>query len=216
MNYKQNHFHGMIETQEIMRRNNRKYTIRGELMRYFFPDEWMCFYDKLKGRQKITFNTLINTGARINEIRNIRVSDIDKDRESIILRVTKSRTKSGERKVRVIKVSSQFIKYITKVIKEREMQYEDYLPILSTPAANIAMKKALKEIGLPDYKMLSVHSVRKTLETWLLSLNIDGMKIIRHFGHSFAIAGKHYVSPDVFNFEDKRMMRMVIGDLYER
>jgi len=64
--------------------------------------------------------------------------------------------------------------------------------------------------------MFSIHNVRKTLETWLISLDIDSLKIIKHFGHTMNVAAKFYVSSDTFNYEDKQIIRQVIGDLYQQ
>jgi len=222
MKIKPNHFAGMRETKEIIRSNGKKYTIRSNRDRFFFPDEWMSFYDKLKPRQKITFHTLINTGARINEIRNIQVSDIDFDRSNIVLRITKRVVNKvgveskGKRNIRVINVSTQFSKYLRKIVTQYKLKLNDYLPILSTPASNIAMKKTLKEIGINDYDMFSVHTVRKTLETWMIAMDVDSFKIIKHFGHTAAVALKHYVSGDIFSFDDKRMIREIVGDLFAK
>jgi len=219
---KPNYFATMQGHREITRKNSRVYTIRNQRDRFFFPDEWMAFNDNLKPKQQITFNTLLNTGARIMEARNIQVRDIDFERRNIVLRVTKrivnrpGKEKKGIRKIRVLTISSKFAKYLKKVILDRSLQSEDYIPILSTPAANIALKKTLKKVGIKDYKMFSVHNIRKTSEMWLLSLDVDSFKVIKHFGHSSAIALKHYLSSDVFNWEDKRMIRQIMGDIYEK
>lgn len=217
MKIKSNYFSQQeAKTTEIIRKDGRKYTIREDKLRFFFPDEWMAFYDELKGRQKITFNFLVNTGARINEIRNIKVGDVDKDRNSIILKVTKSRNKDGTRKIRVIAISDKFKKFITSVINKYKLSNEDFFPILSTPSSNIAMQKALDKIGIKDKDNFSVHSVRKTLEVWLMSLEIDSLKVAKHMGHSLRIAEKYYVSPDTFGFDDKKMIKEIIGDLYQK
>lgn len=216
MKFKKNPFHERIKTEKKELKDGREYTIRESRDRYFFPDEWMAFYDKLRKSQKFTFEMLINTGARINECRNVQVRDIDFERQNIVFRWTKSRNKDGSRKIRTIPISTKFTKTLKKHIKEHNLKPEDNLKILSTPASNIAMKKALKKAGIPDWKMFSVHNVRKTLETWLLALDIDTMKIIKHFGHSIQMAQKHYVSPDIFGWEDKRMMRDIIGGLYRK
>ena len=78
------------------------------------------------------------------------------------------------------------------------------------------MKKALQSAGIEDYYMFSIHNIRKTLETWLMALGIDGLSITAHIGHSLQTAASHYVSPDVFSWEEKTMMREIIGDLYRR
>ncbi|MHA1225352.1 MAG: tyrosine-type recombinase/integrase [Candidatus Hodarchaeales archaeon] len=219
--FKKNHFIALLGTKEIVRKNGVKYTIRNNRQRFFFPDEWQAFYDALKPKQKITFNFLINTGARIMEVQNIKVADVDFDRGNIVLRVTKRVVnrpkiqKKGIRTIRVLTISDKFTKYLRKIIRQYDLQEDDYFPILSTPAANIAMKKALRKIGIQDWQMFSLHNVRKTLETWLLALGVDNFKLVKHFGHSLNVALKHYVSPDLFSYEDKKMMRDIIGNLYE-
>ena len=152
MKIKSNYFsQSPVRTEVITRKNGRTYTIREDKMRFFFPDEFISFFDNLKeGKQKITFRFLISTGARINEIRNVCAGDIDFDRQSIILRQTKSRNKDGTRKIRVISISSQFTKWLRSIIKKYNLQNKDKFPILSTPAANIAMQKALKKTGIKD------------------------------------------------------------------
>lgn len=221
MKIKTNHFASLRQTSHFLRKNGKSYTLRANRGRFFFPDEWMAFEDKLKPRQKIAFKFLLNTGARINEIRNVRVNDVDFERSVIVLRVTKRvvnrpRQKQGTSNVRVISISSQFTKFLRGVIKDYNLRSDDYFPILSTPAANIAMKKTLQKAGIGDWDMFSVHNVRKTLETWLLALEIDSFKIIKHFGHTSAIALKHYVGSDIFSNADRMQMRMIIGDLYQK
>jgi integrase len=192
------------------RRNGRSYTIRNNRDRFFYPDEWMKFFDKLKPGQKYTFMFLINTGSRINEARHVIPSDVDTERKRIILRVTKVKAKKKEKspRPRIIPMSSQFSKYIKNKIEKNK--------ILSTPAANIAMKKSLEKAGIKDWKMFSIHNIRKTLETWLMALGVDGLKITAHIGHSMSVAAGSYISADVFSWEEKNKIRMIIGDLYSR
>ena len=216
MKFKTNYFNTeKARISQITRSNGMTYTLREDKMRFFFPDEWVSFYDVLKDRQKVTFKFLINTGMRINEARGVAVADIDFERNSIIIRNTKSRNKDGSRKIRVIGISNQFAKWLRFLVKSFNLGPSDKFPILSTPAANIGMKKALGIIGIKDKANFSVHSVRKTTECWMLSLEIDSLKVAKHIGHTIAIAQKYYVSPDTFSFEDKKMMREVIGDLYQ-
>ena len=170
----------------------------------------MKFYDKLKPSQKYTFHFLINTGARINEARHVESFDVDLERKRLVLRITKVKAKKKEKhpRPRNIPISSQFTKYLKKNMDSNK--------ILSTPAANIAMKKALQKAGIKDWKMFSIHNIRKTLEVWLMALGVDGLKITAHMGHSMITAAGHYVSPDVFSYEEKNKMRQIIGDLYMR
>ncbi|HEY5631648.1 MAG TPA: site-specific integrase [Nitrososphaeraceae archaeon] len=214
MELQKNIFAGQTAVTIITRKNGIPLTVRNNRMRFFFADEYMAFYDKLKPKQRITFHFLIQTGGRINECRHVKVSDIDFNRNSLIFRVTKSRNKDGSVRPRIIPISSQFVKYLKTYIVEHDLKTDDTFNILSTPAANIAMKKALQLAGIDDWKMFSVHNVRKTFETWLLALDIDSIKVIKHVGHSVGMAIQHYVSSDTFSYEDKQMIRSIIGDLY--
>lgn len=215
MKFKPNYFNTeearLLETT----RGGKPYIYREDKMRFFFPDEWMAFFEVLKERGRITFRFLINTGMRINEARGVAVADVDFDRNSIIIRNTKSRNKDGTRKIRVISISNQFAKHLKSLVKEYGLKPEDKFPILTTPAANVAMNIALNKIKIKDKENFSVHSVRKTTECWMLSLEIDSLKVAKHIGHTIAIAQKYYVSPDTFSYEDKKMMREIIGDLYQ-
>jgi len=217
MKIKPNYFSGQeARIKTIVRTDGMNYSVRENRMRFFFPDEWMSFVDLLKPKQKITFTFLINTGMRINEARNVRVCDIDFDRNSIIIKFTKSRNKDGSRKIRVIPISNQFSKYLRGLIKAFNLGAEDKFPILSTPSANIGMKKALRKMELKDWQNISVHNVRKSAEAWLMSMEVDSLKVAKHFGHTIAVAEKFYVSPDTFSWDDKQRIREILGDLYQK
>jgi integrase len=197
-------------------KDGRNYTVRSNRDRVFYPEEWMKFFDALKEKQKFTFSSLINTGARINEIRNVQLNDIDLKNKRIVLRVTKVRSKLKEKipRPRIIPISTTYSKYLKKYLKEYNII--DSLNILATSSANEAMKKALVKAGIKDYQMFSVHNVRKTLETWLIAIGVEPIKVMLHIGHRQSVAMTNYLSPDYFTPEEKRNIREVIGDLYQK
>ena len=199
-----------------VRSNGRNYSIRSNRTRFFFPDEWIKFYDSLRVGQQLTFDFIINTGARINEARHVKVEDIDLINKRIILRVTKVKARKGEKnpKPRTISISTSFAKRLKKCMNGKSN--EEVIGILSTPAANIAMKKALNKIGIKDYYMFSTHNVRKTHGNWLKALGVDGAEICTRLGHDYNTFLESYSSPDIFNWKEKDKMRMILGDLYER
>jgi integrase len=205
---------------QVNRTNGVIYTMKDNKNRFFFPDEYGKFEDQLKKKQRFSVRFLLNTGARINEARNVRVEDIDIERRRLVLRVTKAKAKKGEIKgkgrPRIIPLSSQFTKYLKGYINHKKLQPEDYLGILSNPALNIAYKKAAKEAGINDYWNISSHTFRKTLEVWLMALGVDSLPLTAHIGHDLKTAAQYYVSPDIFSWEEKKKIRMFIGDLYER
>ncbi len=208
----------MEDLKSLTRKNGRQYTIKDNKDRFFFPDEYMKFEDALKQKQKFSVRFLLNTGARINEARNVKVEDIDLERKRIILRVTKTKAKLGEKKPRprIIPISTQFARYLKKYINKKKLKADDYLGILSNAALNIAYKKAGKKAGIRDWWNISSHTFRKTLEVWLMALGVDSLPLTAHLGHDIRTAAKYYVSPDIFTWEDKKKMREIVGDLYTK
>ena len=219
MKIKPNHFWSTANDYEIINTKKSTYTVRNNRSRYLFPDEYMAIEDVpevAKHKRLLLYRFLINTGARINEIRHVQVQDIDFERNSIILRKTKVRNKDGSYRPRILPISTKFCKYLKKVIKDQNLMPNDYFPVMNISGAHQSLKRSLQRAGIPDWKMISIHNLRKTLETWLIALGIDSMKITQHFGHSYNVAIKHYVSPDTFTWEEKKQIREIIGGLYER
>lgn len=178
--------------------------------RFLFPEEFEKMIDNCNGNQKFTFLSLINTGARINEMRNVILSDLDSSRNNITLRVTKVRAKNKEKvsSPRTIAVSTKFFKYFKKNFEDNR--------ILSTNAADISIKKALKETGSKNPEEVSVHNLRKTFGTWMLALDVDGFKLAQHLAHTPNELSRDYATNDIFNSKDKTIMRSILGDLPNR
>lgn len=204
--------------EEIIKKDGRVWTSKTDINRFLFPDEFGRFEDKLKPKQKFSVRFLINTGARITEAQNVKVEDVDLQRKRIILRVTKIKARKGEKKSRprIIPISTQFNRYLKGEIKKRKLKPEDYLQILSNSALNTAYKLAGKRAGIKNPQDISSHTFRKTLEVWLMALGVDSLRLTAHLGHDIRTASQHYVSPDIFDWDDKKKMRIVIGDLYGR
>lgn len=195
-----------------------KYSIKVNLKRFFFPQEWKSMYDLCNKRQKFTLTFLINTGARIQETQNVLVSDIDFERKNIMLRKTKVRARLKETKPspRIIPTSTQHIRFIRKYISEHNITSNDFLPILSTPATDIFLKKRCQEAKIKDFKDFSAHNIRKTTGNYLLALGVDGFKVAQFLGHSAETLRKEYASPDIFSFKDKEEMKDILDDLHIR
>ena len=72
----------------------------------------------------------------------------------------------------------------------------------------------MKKTGIPDWYNFSLHSVRKTFESWLCYFNINSLIICKHLGHDHVTAYKHYVQSDVYDSLYKFKARQILGDLY--
>lgn len=201
-----------------MRKNKTSYSVRTNRDRFFYPFEWFKFYDNLKASQKMTFDFLINTGARINEAIHVKVEDIDLNNKRLILKVTKIKARKKEKtpRPRPISISSQFTRKLNKYIKDKKLKDSDYLGLLSKPASHIAMKKCLKKINIKDWYMFSIHNIRKTHGNYLKALGIEGTEICIRLGHDQNTFIKSYASPDIFTYKDKQDMRLILGDLHAK
>lgn len=177
---------------------------------FLYPGEFQRIMELASEKQEFTFQTLTNTGARIDEARHIEFIDIDETRNAILIRKTKVRAKLKESRPRPrpIAISKQFCKYYRKNIKKYK--------ILSTNQTGLLLKKYGKEVNARYWKDLSAHNLRKTFATWMLALNVDGFKLAQHLGHSPEMLRTHYASADIFNSDDKDRMREILGDLPSR
>jgi integrase len=206
-----------------VRTDGKTYSVREHRMNWFMPPVWKEVYDKLGSeRSKWTFEVLTQTGARINEARNIKKEDIDFERNTIKLRVTKTKARKGEKKgkPRTIPMNSEFIKKMKKVLKDKEDS--DYIGILSTCGFNIALKNATEDSGIKDWYMFSAHNIRKTHGNWLKILgnlkliNCDAMEICLRLGHDYNTFLKDYGSAGVMDTKDVLIAKEILGDLYSR
>ena len=64
-----------------------------------------------------------------------------------------------------------------------------------------------------NYNDFSSHNIRKTHGNWLKVLKVDGLEIASRLGHDPATMLKHYVSPNLFNEQDKELIKEILGDL---
>jgi len=207
-----------------MRKNGKKYSVREHRMNHLLPEQWKKFMSLVKSeRARLTFELLIQTGARINEARNIKKDDCDFERNTIKLRITKTKAKKGETKgkPRTIPISSKFMKRLKKHLLQ-VIDDGGVVGILSTPAANLSFKKYLKLSGVKDYYMYSIHSIRKTHGNWLKVMGnlglmkVDAMEICLRLGHDYNTFLSNYGSSSVMDNRDVQIVKEILGDLYVR
>ena len=188
----------------------RTYYLKTDKKAFFYPQEYEKLLELASDKQRFTFECLLNTGARINEVRHIDVKDIDHFRKNLTLRITKVRAKIKETRPtpRTIPLSNKFYKFLKSNINKYK--------ILSTAATGTALHVLCERIGKQNYKDISAHNLRKTFGTWMLALGVDGFKVAQHLGHSPEMLRTAYASPDIFNSNDKQIMRELLDDLPNR
>jgi len=211
-----------------MRKDGKSLSVRQHRFSYFMPDVWEKFYEALGSkRAKITAMILINTGCRIKEGRYVEERDIDYERRTLTLRITKTKArKESEKKgkPRTIPISTEFAKFLKKTFKDLKSGQSLYTGklYLSTPAMNIAIKKALEEIkdSRVNPKMFSAHNIRKTHGNWLKimgnlrMMDVDATEICLRLGHDYNTFLKDYGSSGVMDNKDIMIIQKILGDLY--
>lgn len=198
----------------IKLKDGRKYTVRADRSRYFFPNEWLDFIKQLKKKNKPLFKFLINTGARIDEALHIRPIDFDFERNNVRFWKTKVKAKKGETvgKVRTISLATKFGKEMKRYCNKFDR--DAYIFPASNSSTWRLMRRALHRSELvTDPENFGLHNIRKTHGMWLKSLNIDAAEICLRLGHDMNTYLKHYGSSDIFTDSDRDKMRDILDDL---
>jgi len=204
--------------------DGKTYTVRKDRHRYFYPNEWINFLNKVKEDRKILFETLLQTGARIEECLNLKPKDFIWENNSVTLRITKSKASKGESKLlggqaRSFGVSSQFIKKIRKYIRENKIYDDELIFKLTKQGAAQLFKRCLKKSGLNEWEF-SLHNIRKTSGMWLKTVqrrgyDLDVSEICMRFGHDHNTFLKHYGSPSIFTDQQRDKIVDIMGDVYK-
>jgi len=209
---------------EGIKSDGKRYTVRQDRHRYFFPNEWLVFISYVKEDRIILFETLLQTGGRIEEVLNLKPSDFIWENNSVKLRVTKSKAKKGESRVlggkqRSFGVSSQFCRKLRKHIRENKIKDYDYLFPLSKQGVSQMMKRCLKKAKLNEWEF-SLHNIRKTSGMWLKTVqrrgvDLDVSEICMRLGHDHNTFLKHYGSPSIFTDQQRDKIVDILGDVYK-
>lgn len=210
---------------EGVKSNGKKYTVRKDRNRYFFPEEWINFIGSVqKDKHKILFETLLQTGGRIDEVLHIKSKDFIWDNNSLILRVTKSKAKKGESRIlggkqRSFGVSSQFIRKMRKHIRDNNIRDDDLIFPVTKQNVSQIFKRVLNSTRLNEWEF-SLHNIRKTTGMWLKTVqrrgqDLDVSEICMRLGHDYNTFLKHYGSPSVFTDQQRDKIVELLGDVYK-
>ena len=196
--------------------DGKKYSVRDDRSRYFWPEEWERFISATKLSKQAVFEALINTGGRIEEVLHIKPKDFDWERNNLTLRVTKMKASKGERigKPRTFQISSQFARKMRKHINDNKIGEEDFLFPVTKQAVYQMLKRTLKKIGIKDWYNFSLHNIRKTHGNYLKAMDIKAEEICLRLGHDFNTYLKHYGSANLFDRKDKVLIIKILGDVY--
>lgn len=198
-----------------IRKDGREYSVRDDRSRFFFPNEWASFIEGVKPSKRLLFNTLIQTGARIEEALNLKPRDFDWERNNLTLRVTKIKARKGEKvgRARTLPVSSQYTRQVRSYINKNKIEGNDFLFPVTKQAVWQMLRRKLNGVVEDDWNF-GLHNIRKTHGNWLKALDISAEEICTRLGHDFNTYLKHYGSPNIFDRKDKVLMIKILGDVY--
>lgn len=224
----------------INKKNGMKYSVRKDRHRYFFPAEWNVFYKTINNpKHKLLFLTLLNSGARIMEALHLKASDFDFNRNTITFNVIKHRTAKktfyATGTSRTFNVSEKYLKEVSKFIKLKKINPEDFLfmeknklPKDYEKLSNIKKKKyysgyatayaalfkrKLKKANIPDWKNFSLHNIRKTYGNWMRVFEIKMEELCYRLGHDIETFMSNYGSSLIFTPEERREILNIIGEI---
>ena len=219
--------------------DGKRYSVRDDRHRYFFPDEWSYFINSFSNKRHVMFfKTLLFTGARSMEALHIKPESFEWDRETIRLDVVKGRdTKQHHAtgKHRVFFVSKKYLRAMSAFIKDEGIKGGSYIfldnenlpenyPFLSNSDKSKyyakkkmlysqLMKRHLKNIGIKDWYNFSLHNIRKTYGNWLRVFNIPSAEICYRMGNDMNTLIAHYGSSMIFNDKERRQISDIFGDV---
>ena len=203
--------------------NGVVYTVRADRHRYFFPDEWKKFMEVVKHDRQILFETLLQTGGRIDEVLHLKPKDYSWENKTVTLRVTKSKAKKGESKVlggssRSFGVSSSYCRRLRSYIKTNNIKDDDLIFPITKQGVSQMFKRSLKNAKLNSWEF-SLHNIRKTSGMWLKTVqrrgeDLDVSEICMRLGHDHNTFLKHYGSPSIFTDQQRDKIVEILGDVY--
>lgn len=220
--------------------DGRKYSVRTDRRRYFFPDEWNKFIKQVKNKEhKFFFITLLHTGARIMEALHLKHEDIDIERETVTFRVVKQRKAKKNfyaiGKTRGFFVASNFIKEYKSFIRGKTINQKDYIFLDNSKlpdnydkldnekrkkyfqskvsSYNLLLKRKLIKAGIEDYYNFSIHNIRKTYGNWIRTFNIDTGELCYRMGHDLDTFIAHYGSSLIFTEAERRKISQIMGEV---
>ena len=138
---------------EGIKKDGKRYTVRADRNRYFFPNEWIKFINEIPEHRKILFETLLQLGGRIDEILHLKPKDYIFEDKTVRLRVTKVKAKKGETsllggKQRSFGVSSQYIRKLKKHVILNKIPEDEYIFKVTAQGVSQMLKRGLTRAGL--------------------------------------------------------------------
>jgi site-specific recombinase XerD len=187
----------------VYEENSLKYN-RTELVEY--KEKWKNYYEEeikyLKETEiiaflngitnefhKMLFYFLFETGARVSEVLNVRISNLDYYNKTVKLNTLKRKNKNI---VRILTISDSLINKVLIYIKNKDLRNTDYLftkktgnAAISLQAVNKSIKKYFISILGQEYKSMGhPHTLRHSRAVQLLNSGVNIVQVKDILGHA--------------------------------
>ena len=188
---------------QVLSIKNKK--IPNKMISYFSEDEIKIIIDYLNKENNLKYLTLIcvlyETGARVQELVNIKLDDINlSDNASIILHGKRNKT-------RIVPISQELVKLINKYMNQIYFDYGEQLLFYSKNhnkysrfGVNYIIRDLINELKLlfPNYFKGNYHphSFRHSKATHLYNNGTPLLYIKDFLGHSTISSTEIYATPD--------------------
>jgi len=220
--------------------DGRKYSVRDDRRRYFFPDEWESFIKQFKNKEhKFFFLTLLHTGGRIMEVLNLKYENINIERETVNFKIVKQRKAKKNfyaiGKSRGFFVTNNFIKEYKSFIRTKKINPKEYIFLNNSKlpknynnldnqerkkyysskvvSYSNLLKRKLKKTEIKDWYNFSPHNIRKTYGMWMRTFNIEIGELCYRMGHDIDTYIAHYGSSLIFIEQERRKIAKIMGEV---
>lgn len=188
----------------------RKAASGRDKLRFFYPSEFYKFLSMIDdSKLRFCCEFLINTGMRYDEASHVKVSNIDLERRNI----TVIKGKKGRQ--RKVFISSQFCFKLKQHILQNKLGEEDYLGFITLQGFDKIIKRIAGKAEIKDFANITSHTFRKTLENYLIALDVNTMTISMQLGHTVDVAIAYYAA-QFFKTEERPLIRGILGDLFQK
>ena len=188
---------------QIINIKNKK--VPKKIISYFSEEEIRMMIKYLNNKKKLKYLTLIcvlyETGARVTELINIKLSDLKLSDNATITLYGKGN------KIRIVPISQELVKLINKYLEQYYVDYGQGLlfysknkRIYARNGINYIIESIVEELKKqhPDYykNEYSPHSFRHTKVTHLYNNGTPLLYIKDFLGHATIITTEIYATPD--------------------
>lgn len=187
---------------QILSIKNKK--VPKKIISYFYEDEIKIIIDYLNTKKNLKYLVIIcvlyDTGARVSELINIKLNDLNLSENASI------KLHGKGNKVRVVPISKELVMVINKYLKEIYINYNDFLFFsnqkkqYNRKSINYIINKIVKELKilypLKFRGNYSPHSLRHSKGTHLYNNGTPLLYIKEFLGHSTITTTEIYATPD--------------------